>query len=100
VGGAVTSACVSNQAGQGNKLGSYVYLRFATQAAGSYTITVKGPSGSDPDFVVYNGRQIASADAFGTTETSSVSLPAGENVLALNDFNNSAAATCFTVTIQ
>jgi hypothetical protein len=100
VGGAGTSACVSNQAGPGNKLGSYVYLRFTTPTARNYTITAVGPSGSDPDFVVYSGRQVAEADAFSTTETSSVSLPAGESVLVLNDFNNSSAATCFTVTIQ
>ncbi|MGJ7510311.1 hypothetical protein [Variovorax sp. GT1P44] len=100
VGGGVTSACVSNQAGPVNKLASYVYLKFTAPMARNYTITVVGPSGSDPDFVVYSGRQVAEADAFGTTETSAVSLPAGESVLVINDFNNSTAATCFNVTIQ
>ncbi|MDM0106612.1 hypothetical protein QTH97_16825 [Variovorax sp. J22R24] len=98
--GGSTSACVTNQAGPGNKLGDYVYLRFATPSARNYTITVAGPAGSDPDFVVYSGRQIAEANAVSTTETSSVGLPAGESVLVINDFNNSSAATCFTVTIQ
>ena len=68
--------------GSGNKLGSYVYLTIcALRQRAATRSRSKGPSGSDPDFVVYNGRQIASADGFGTTETSSVSLPAGENVL-------------------
>ncbi|MDM0077569.1 hypothetical protein QTH90_24395 [Variovorax sp. J2P1-59] len=98
--GGSTSACVTNQAGPGNKLGDYVYLRFATPSSRNYLITVAGPAASDPDFVVYSGRKIAEATAVGTTETSSVGLPAGESVLVINDFNNSSAATCFTVTIQ
>ena len=98
--GGSTSACVTNQAGRGNKLGDYVYLRFATPSARNYTITVAGPPASDPDFVVYSGRQIAEATAVSTTEASSVGLPAGESVLVINDFNNSSAETCFTVTIQ
>ncbi|CAN7193458.1 carboxypeptidase-like regulatory domain-containing protein [Variovorax sp. LjRoot290] len=98
VGGA-TSACVTNQAGAGNKLGSYVYLRF-TAPAGNHPITVTGPPAADPDFVVYAGRQIAEADGLGASETATVSLPGGEAVLVLNDFNNSSSNTCFTVTIN
>jgi hypothetical protein len=29
-----------------------------------------------------------------------VNLPAGQSVLVINDFNNSSASTCFSVTIQ
>ena len=100
VGGAPTTACVTNQAGPDNKLGSYVYLRFTAPTARNYTITTAGPSGSDPDFAVYNGRQIASSQGFGTSETATFALPAGESVLVINDFNNSSAATCINVTIQ
>lgn len=99
--GAVNSACVSNQAGSGNKLGSYVYLRFTVPSAGNYTVTVAGTSTAvDPDFAVYNGGQIAEADGLGQSETAAVSLPAGESILVINDFNNSSASTCFNVTIQ
>ena len=101
--GGSTSACVTNQADPtlaGNKLGSYVYLTFAVPTARNYAITVAGPSGSDPDFGVYGGRLIAEANAVGPTESATVSLQAGSFVLAINDYNNSSASTCFTVTIQ
>ena len=94
-------ACVTNQAGAGNKLGSYVYLRFST-TAGSHQISVTGPSSpaSDPDWVVYSGGQIAASDGLGMSETATVNLPAGESILVINDFKNSSANTCFTVSVQ
>lgn len=101
VGGSVTTACVTNQAGAGNKLGSYVYLRFTAPSARNYVINATGPAGSDPDFVVYQGRQVASANVETTVvQTASVPLAAGESVLVLNDFNNSSPDTCFNVTIN
>ncbi|MBT2326399.1 hypothetical protein J7E62_29220 [Variovorax paradoxus] len=101
VGGGGTSACVTNQAGASNKLGSYVYLRFTAPTGRSYAISATGPAGSDPDFVVYQGRQVADASAETTNiQTASVSLAAGESVLVLNDFNNLSSNTCFNVTIQ
>jgi hypothetical protein len=96
----LTPACVTNQAGSGNKLGSYVYLRFSVAAAGSHQVSVTGPAGSDPDWVVYNGGQIAASNGLGTSEIATVSLPAGESVLVINDYNNSSANTCFSVTIN
>lgn len=98
--GATTQACVSNAAGAGNKLGSYAYLRFTVPSAGTRTISVSGAAGTDPDFAVFHGGQIAASDAVATTESAAVDLPAGESVLVINDFNNSSASTCFNVTIQ
>lgn len=99
--GAVKSACVSNQAGAGNKLGSYAYLRLTAPAAGTHTITVLADSSAvDPDWVVYSGGQIAEADGLGQSEAASVNFPAGESILVINDFNNTSASTCFKVTIQ
>lgn len=95
-----TTACVSNTAGAPNKLGNYVYLRFAIPGAGVRTITVTGPSTADPDFAVYSGRLIDESIGFGSSESKAVSLPAGDNVLVINDFNNSSASTCFNVSIQ
>ncbi len=97
--GGSTPACVTNQGGAGNKLGSYVYLRFAA-AAGNHPITVTGPGGADPDFVVYAGGQVAQSNGFGASESATVSLPGGQAVLVINDFNNSSTNTCFTVTIN
>lgn len=98
--GATSQACVTNESGAGNKLGSYAYLRFSVPSAGARTISVSGPAGTDPDFAVFHGGQIAESDATGQTETAAVDLPAGESVLVINDFNNSSASTCFNVTIQ
>ncbi len=100
VGGATTQACISTQAGTTNKLGNFVYLKFAAPTAGNFTINVSGPAGTDPDFVVYNGGKLATADGLGINESAVVGLPAGESVLVLNDFNNSAGSPCFNVTIQ
>jgi hypothetical protein len=103
VGGSSTSACVAPHTGAGNKLGNYVYLRFAATTTRSYTITAIGPTGSDPDFVVYQGRQVDQANSDApASETASVGLTAGEAVVVLNDFNtnNSPANTCFSVTIN
>ncbi len=94
-----TNVCVTNQAGTINKLGSYVYLRFTAPTARNYTITATAPSSAaDPDFVVYSGGAVARADEIGASQTASVALTAGEHVLAVNDFNNTAV--CLTVTIQ
>ncbi|RZL87669.1 MAG: hypothetical protein EOP82_25645 [Variovorax sp.] len=101
--GGSTSACVTNQAGSGNKLGSYAYLRFSVATAASHTITVTAPSAAaDPDFMVYSGRLIAEAEGLGASEAVSVGLPAGESVLIISDFTKypSPTTTCFTVSIQ
>ena len=98
--GGSTRACVTNAAGADNKLGSYVYLRFSLPGAGTHTITVTGPTNADPDFVLYAGRQVDQSREFGASETKAVSLPGGDNVLVINDYNNSSANTCFNVSIQ
>ncbi|VTU25143.1 hypothetical protein E5CHR_01936 [Variovorax sp. PBL-E5] len=98
--GGNTTACVSNLAGAGNKLGNFAYLRFNLPAAANHMITVAGPLASDPDVTVYSGHPIAQSEGPGPTESALVNLPAGTSVLAINDFNNASANTCFTVTIQ
>ena len=98
--GGSTSACVSNAEGANNKLGSFVYLRFAVPAARNYAITVTGPAVANPDFAVYAGRQVASRQGRGASASALVGLSPGEAILAINDANNSSASTCFTVSIQ
>lgn len=104
VGGGSTSACVSNQFGNDNKHGSFSYLRFAAPNTRNYQIVVSivsgGPGGSDPDFVVYAGTERARSDGVGTSESATVSLTEGDHVLAINDYENVSASTCFTVTIN
>ena len=103
--GAGTQACVTNQADPGragNKLGSYVYLRFTAPTQKNYSIAVTGgPPSSDPDYAVYQGGRVGQGlSTVAGSETGSVGLSAGEAVLVVNDFNNSTANTCFTVTIN
>ena len=74
--------------------------RRGTEQQEGTTVAVTGPAGSDPDFEVYSGRLLASSDGLGTSESSSVGLLAGDNVVVINDYNNSSASTCFTVTIN
>jgi hypothetical protein len=98
--GVPTVACVSNAAGNYNKLGSFVYLRANVQAARNYQITVTGPGNADPDFTVYSGARLAASEGPGSSESAAVSLPMGEVVVALTDANDSSSNTCFNVTIQ
>ena len=98
--GAPVSACVSNTNGRYNKLGSFVYLRYSVATARNYQITVTGPANADPDFSVFAAGRIASANGPGASEMATVSLPAGEVVVALNDGNDSSSSTCFQLNIQ
>lgn len=101
--GSAATVCVTNQndpAGEGNKLGSFAYLRVTVPNAGSHQISVSGPAGSDPDFYVFAGGRLAASEGLGTSEVASVGLPAGEVVLAVNDANNSSSNTCLNVSIN
>ena len=95
-----TMACVSNQFGADNKHGSFTYLQFSAPSTRGYAISVAGPAGSDPDFVVYGGAERGRSDGLGTSETATISLTAGDYVLAVNDFENLSSNTCFTVTVN
>lgn len=102
--GAPQQACVTNRAdsrGEGNKLGSYAFLVFPVTQARNYTISIRGPAASDPDFAVYQRKQVGSAtSASAGAESAVVGLELGQAVVAINDYNNSSANTCFTVTIN
>lgn len=94
--GTATSACVTNAADpqrDGNKLGSFAYLRFTAPANRGYQFTISPPGGANPNYAVYRGGVVS-------RNTSSVNLSAGDYVLVVNDLNNSAASTCFGVIIQ
>ncbi|MDN6884041.1 hypothetical protein QMO14_10590 [Variovorax sp. CAN2819] len=94
--GASTSACVTNTEdprSNGNKLGSFSYLRFTAPTSRNYQFAITAPAGASPNFVVYRGGVVS-------RNTNSVSLSAGDYVLVVNDVNNSGANTCFGVLIQ
>ncbi len=94
-----STACVSNTDGGGNKLGSYVYLRVALSTAGIHQILVVGQASADPDFEVHSAGVLAIADKFGSKERAAVDMHAGDNIIVINDSNNSPSA-CFTVSIE
>lgn len=94
--GANTTACVTNTEdprGNGNKLGSFSYLRFTAPTSRGYQFSITPPAGASPNFVIYRGGVVS-------RNTNSVSLSAGDHVLVVNDVNNSGANTCFGVLIQ
>lgn len=100
--GRSTQVCLSYMAGINNKLGNFAYLRFTAPTARSYTITAGGSAETDPDFAVWgNGVGLAAvATQPGAIENTTVSLPAGDAIIAVHDDNNSTASPCFNVTIQ
>ncbi|MEJ8845714.1 hypothetical protein [Variovorax rhizosphaerae] len=104
--GGTTQACVNNVAGYVNKLGSYVYLRVRLLAAGNHVITVTAPTNpnADPDFEVDSAGLLAVSDVVAPTETATVGMRAGDNIIVINDFNDylqpRAQVTCFTVSIN
>ena len=98
--GSTATACVTNRNGVDNKLGNYAYVRVTVPAARTYQITVDGPAGSDPDFDVFALGRLASSLGLGTSEAATVSLPAGDVVLAVNDANHQASNTCFNIRVQ
>lgn len=104
IGTPLSGACVSNAFGQDpgdNKHGNYTYLRFTVAASGNYQINVSGPAGTDPDFAVFNtgGYLAGAATSTPGSEIKSIALQAGEHVLAITDYNNQSASTCFTASV-
>jgi hypothetical protein len=93
VGGPPVQACVSSEAGLGNKLGNFSYLRFTAPASRSYVFTANGPQGSSIMLELFRGGLVARGD-------STVSLSAGDYVLAVSDLGNPGAQRCFGVSIQ
>jgi hypothetical protein len=99
----MTNVCVSNTAGSPNKHGNFAYVRVNIPNALTYTITVTGSAGRDPDFIVLQNGYVGKADADSTAtgiETSRFALAVGPAVILFNDFNMDAnSPKCFTVNI-
>ena len=119
--GAVSSTlgniCLDNTADplrHGNKSGQFRYVRLNLPQSGARTISITQTSStsgsSDPDFVLYDptGGFLQGGSFVSNVETASTSLPAGNYVLAITDFNLSSPAagsglnssSCFSLTIQ
>ena len=110
VGGGAVEVCSVNDNGEFNKLANRAYLKF-TAAAGSHTLTMTRSSGAasrDPDFIVYrNGSVVARAESLpAESETTTVTLTAGEHVVDAYDFFNTglgnsgtAGDACYNFTI-
>lgn len=92
VGGGAVQVCSNDNNGEFNKLANRAYLKF-TAAAGSHVLTMTRSSGAasrDPDFIVFrNGALVARAESPpGESETTTVTLTAGEHVIDAYDFLN------------
>ena len=113
LGSTLGNICVGNAADplrHGNKAGEFRYVRLSLAQSGTRNITVTQTSGasSDPDFVLYNrlGSFLQANGDVRNTETVNASVPAGDYVLAITDYNLPAsgssvnANSCFSLTIQ
>ena len=92
VNGPAVEVCSVNNAGEFNKLGNRDYVAF-TATAGAHTLTMTRTSGAtsrDPDFIIYrSGVALARAESGATnSETTTLSLAAGEHVIETYDFFN------------
>lgn len=111
----LTNICVGNAADPNrefNKAGQYRYVRLTLTASGNRTFTLARTSSSptantDPDFTLYNnqGELLVADSTTNNSETASRSLPAGDYVMAVTDFNLFSAAggnsnACFTLTVR
>jgi hypothetical protein len=94
-----TSVCVTNDAGSGNKLAHFAYLRFMLANAGAHAISVSGPTGTNPAFEIYQGGLVSGSNQTASSvESATLILPAGESILVLEDAN--ATKSCFAVSIN
>lgn len=96
IGGASTQACVTNAVDpkrEGNKLGSFAYLSFVVPTSRTYQFGITPPPGAAANAAIYQGGVVS-------RNPGSINLSAGAYVMVINDLNNSAANTCFGVTIQ
>ena len=115
LGNTLGGICVGNAADplrHGNKAGEFRYVRFNLAQAGARTVSVTQTSGgaTDPDFVLYNrtGGFLQAKGDVPNAETVTASLPAGDYVLALTDYNQYSPASgspantpsCFSLTVQ
>lgn len=95
--GVTSQACVTNAADpkrEGNKLGSFAYVRFTVPASRSYQIGVGLPSPAVVANVgLYRGGLVSRV-------TGPITLETGDYVLAVNDATNSGTNTCFNVLVQ
>jgi hypothetical protein len=117
VGGTLGNICLDSASDpnlQGNKASEFRYVRLNLQQTGARTFRVEQVSSSsgssDPDFVLYDrtGGVFQSDGIARNVETSSTSLPAGDYVIAITDFNLSKSlsgsalntSSCFSLTVQ
>jgi hypothetical protein len=116
-GGALSNICLDSAADpnlEGNKAGEFRYVRLSLPQAGTRSFNIAQTSSSsgssDPDFVLYDrtGGIFQSNSTTPNVESVSTSLPAGDYVLAITDFNLSSppsrsalnTSSCFGLTVQ
>lgn len=104
--GTTQQYCISGSAGEFNKLGNSAFVRFTT-TAGNHTLTlapVNSTCTTDPDFylVTSTGSRLEGTGTTTDNETRTFSLPAGEHVISLMDYNMTAgtAQRCFNFTVN
>ena len=115
LGSTLGNICMDNAADplrHGNKPGEFRYVRLSLAQSGARIISVTQPGSgsSNPDFVLYNrlGSFLQANGGVRNAETITTSVPAGDYVLALTDYNQYLPASgspvnttsCFSLTVQ
>lgn len=100
-----TGVCVSGEfdpSGDHNKLGEIAYLRLSLPESGRYGVRVSGPGTSDPDLRLSGtaGFVLTSSTAKAGLEELQSELPAGDYLLAIDEYRLSSTPTCFTVNVS
>lgn len=103
--GASQRYCVSAPFGVSNKLGNYSYVKVSASGARTFFVTrdVNTTTATDPDvtLIASDGARGSSTASIDNAEAFTVSLPAGDHVLAIEDFKLAANRTsCFNLRID
>ncbi len=92
--GSTVAIVISNADGSYNKLSNRKYVKFNIFSAGTYTIKVQQTNGtnSDPDFYLFNTSPFNHVDSSESVvsgvEQKDVTLPTGEYLLDVSEYNN------------
>jgi len=92
-----------------NKLSNRRFIRFHIASEGTYQITAVGPSGSDPDLILYGNGDISFSGVSGNNEIFNLTLAQGDYILEMYEYTNvypgngsgrPRGTTCFDVSIN
>ncbi len=109
VGDPAINICSIADFGTYNKLSNRRFIRFHIASEGTYQITAAGPSGSDPDLILYGNGNVSFSGVSGNNESFSPALDQGDYILEMYEYTNvypgngsgrPLGTSCFDVSIN